>query len=121
MSRLHVLVVDDEEGNRESLAMLLAAHDMRVEKSESAKGALVKLSNGISIDLIISDVAMPEMDGVDFARRARELRPNVPLILLTGHDSVVNRVVAQGSIALLKPYDPARLLSLIEEAVAPKI
>jgi CheY-like chemotaxis protein len=117
MPRLHVLVVDDEEGNRESLAMLLAAHDMRVEQSQSAKGALAKLLDHASIDLIISDVAMPEMDGVDFARQARQLRPNVPLILLTGNDSVVDRVVRQGSIALLKPYEPDRLLSLIEEAV----
>ncbi len=117
MPNHHVLVVDDHEGNRDILALLLGAHGMRVEKCECAKSALAKLGEDPKFDLIISDVSMPGMDGIEFARRARQVRPGVPLILLTGHDLVVERVLQEGSIALLKPYEPGRLLALIEEAV----
>ncbi len=57
----------------------------------------------------------PEMDGVEFAARAHELRPEIPLLLLTGHDSMVDQIIARGSMALLKPYEPERLLGLVEE------
>ena len=117
-SRMHVLVVDDDPDNRGSLAMLLAANGIQVSQCESGKSALAELSHFNSIDLIVSDVSMPEMDGVEFAARAKELRPDIPLLLLTGHDSLVDQVIAQGSMALLKPYEPERLLGLVEEMFA---
>jgi len=117
-SKKHVLVVDDDPDNRGSLAMLLAAKGMHVSQCESGKSALAELSHFKSIDLIVSDVSMPEMDGVEFAARAKELRPDIPLLLLTGHDSLVDQVIAQGSMALLKPYEPERLLGLVEEMFA---
>jgi len=98
--------------------MLLAASGMQVSQCESGKSALAELSHFNSIDLIVSDVSMPEMDGVEFAARAKELRPDIPLLLLTGHDSLVDQVIAQGSMALLKPYEPERLLDLVEEMFA---
>lgn len=117
-SRKHILVVDDEPDNRGSLAMLLAANGMQVSQCGSGKDALAEISHFNSIDLIVSDVSMPEMDGVEFAARAHELRPDIPLLLLTGHDSLVDQVIAQGSMALLKPYEPERLLGLVEEMFA---
>ena len=117
-SRKHVLVVDDDPDNRGSLAMLLTANGMQVSQCESGKAALAELAHLSSVDLIVSDVSMPEMDGVEFAARAHELRPNVPLLLLTGHDSLVDQVIAQGSMALLKPYEPERLLGLMGEMFA---
>jgi len=95
--------------------MLLAASGMQVSQCDSGKAALATLSQADSIGLIVSDVAMPEMDGVEFAARAHELRPEIPLLLLTGHDSMVDQIIAQGSMALLKPYEPERLLGLVEE------
>ena len=118
LSRKHVLVVDDDPDNRGSLAMLLVANGMQVSQCESGKSALAELSHFNSIDLIVSDVSMPEMDGVEFAARAKELRPDIPLLLLTGHDSMVDQVIAQGSMALLKPYEPERLLGLVDEMFA---
>jgi CheY-like chemotaxis protein len=117
-SKKHLLVVDDDSDNRGSLAMLLAANGMQVSQCESGKAALAELAHSNGIDLIVSDVSMPEMDGVEFAARAHELRPDVPLLLLTGHDSLVDEVIAQGSMALLKPYEPELLLGLVEEMVA---
>ena len=114
-SRKHVLVVDDDADNRASLAMLLAASGMEVSQCDSGKAALATLSQADSIGLIVSDVAMPEMDGVEFAARAHELKPEIPLLLLTGHDSMVDQIIAQGSMALLKPYEPERLLGLVQE------
>ena len=117
-SRKHVLVVDDDPDNRGSLAMLFVANGMQVSQCESGKAALAELSHFNGVDLIVSDVSMPEMDGVEFAARARELRPDIPLLLLTGHDSLVDQVIAQGSMALLKPYEPERLLGLVDEIFA---
>lgn len=118
MPNRHVLVVDDDPDNRGSLAMLLAAQGMRVSQCESGEAALAELAEPGDFDLIVSDVAMPKMDGIEFALRAHELRPEIPLLLLTGHDSLVDRIIAQGSLALLKPYEPARLVGLVEEMCA---
>ena len=98
--------------------MLLSANGMQVSQCDSGRAALAELAKSTNIDLIVSDVSMPEMSGIEFAARARELRPDIPLLLLTGHDSLVDQVVAQGSLALLKPYEPARLLALLEEMFA---
>ena len=58
---------------------------------------------------------MPGMSGIEFASQMRTLRPQTPIILLTGYQGVVDRAVTQGMMALLKPYEVSRLLTLIED------
>lgn len=110
-----VLVVDDDQMQRESLAALLIADGIAVTLCERASDALTALRARSQVDLVISDVLMPEMDGLEFSARARELRPGMPVVLVTGHGTVVNQVIANGSVALLKPYSPATLKRVLDE------
>ena len=71
--------------------------------------ALRRLAPPAEFDLIISDVVMPGMSGIDFARRAREARPGVPIILVTGDADAMESVLASGAVALLKPYSTETL------------
>jgi CheY-like chemotaxis protein len=112
------MLVDDEKDHRDTLAAILAHHGLMITTCESGPEALARMDDVDSLDLIISDVSMPGMDGVEFARRARAQRPDVPVILVTGHDDVVDGVLATGAIALLKPYSPANLMALTDETIA---
>ena len=112
--QIRVLVVDDDRDTRDSLARLLSAHGMVVESCPSAEDALDLLSRS-DTDVIISDVSMPGMSGIEFASQLRTMRPHTPIILLTGFAGVVDRAIAQGMMALLKPYEVSRLLSLIKD------
>ncbi len=81
---LSILVIDDEEFVRETLADMLEAMSHKVLMAESGQDAIQKLENG-SFDLIFTDLAMPEMDGWETAREIRKRRPEMNIILVTGY------------------------------------
>ena len=110
-----VLVVDDEETQRESLAALLVAEGIEAVLCDGAADGLQRLHRREHFDLIISDIVMPDMDGIEFADHVRRLQSAIPVVLVTGHDSVVDRVIASGNIALLKPYSAAALKRVLSE------
>ncbi len=114
--QIRVLVVDDDADTRDSLSRLLSMHGMEVVTCASAEDALDVLKRS-DTDMIVSDVAMPGMSGIEFASQMRTLRPDTPIILLTGFHAVVDRAIAAGMMALLKPYEASRLLSLIEDGL----
>ena len=58
---------------------------------------------------------MPGMDGVELAREAKRLRPHLRVVLVTGHDSAMDHLIAAGNIALLKPYSAQALARVLEE------
>jgi GAF domain-containing protein/CheY-like chemotaxis protein len=78
-----LLVVDDNATNRRILALQSAKWGMRARETESPAEALRWLAAGEAFDLAILDMHMPEMDGVELARRARALRPALPLVLFS--------------------------------------
>ncbi len=90
-AKLHVLVIDDEKPVRQLVARLL--DHMGVGKVATAKdgsqGLFLLESAEPGVDLIICDLRMPKMDGIEFVRRVREGRtvpdPKVPILILTGH------------------------------------
>jgi CheY-like chemotaxis protein len=110
-----ILVVDDEETQRESLGALLVAEGMVAVLCGKAVEGLQRLHRHEHFDLIISDIVMPDMDGIEFADHVRRLQSALPVVLVTGHDSVIDRVIASGNIALLKPYSPAALKRVVNE------
>ena len=116
---LHVMVVDDEASVRELLALTLGKCGASVTLAASVHDALALLPN-LSPDVIVSDIAMPGIDGYDFIRQLRELvRPrgrNVPVIALTACASGQDRDLAlQAGFDrhLTKPVDPAELVRAI--------
>ena len=79
-----ILVIDDEQSVRETLAEMLVAVDHKVELAESGHEAMEKLGDG-QFDLVFTDLAMPEMDGWETARAIRKRWPAIQIVLVTGY------------------------------------
>ncbi len=116
---LHVMVIDDEASVRDLLALTLAKCGASVTMASSVEDALALLPN-LSPDVVVSDIAMPGLDGYDFIRQLRALvRPggaDLPVIALTAYASLQdrNRALEAGfDRHLTKPVDPAELVRTI--------
>ena len=83
--RMRVLLVDDEALIRATLAEDLAAHGWSVSEAANGAAALERLDAGEAIDLLVTDLAMPGMDGLTLIREARRRHPSLPAVLITGH------------------------------------
>jgi PAS domain S-box-containing protein len=79
-----ILVVDDEEFVRETLAEMLADLNHNVQTAEGGRAALAKIANE-HFDVVFTDLAMPEMDGWETARAIRGQQPDLPVVLVTGY------------------------------------
>ena len=115
-----VLIVDDQADQRNSLAALLKAKfNITPVSAESADAALELLRTEMPVHLVISDYVMPGMDGVRFAAEVRRLRPNLRVILMTGHDELLDSIVDAGVIPALKPVAADTLASVLQEHLRP--
>lgn len=107
-----ILVLDDEENYAEMLQDLLRENNYRVDMATRPERAITQLEE-IPYDLVISDYKMPVMDGADFLKKARELYPNLPFILVSGLMNTPELVkVANMSVTLVmeKPLDTGAFL-----------
>ena len=80
-----LLVVDDEEDARRSMTRMLESRGFEVVVAGSGQVALDLLTEALDVDVVLSDVAMPGVTGPELARRLREFRPDLPVVLLTGY------------------------------------
>jgi len=78
-----ILVVDDDPFVLEMLTILLEEEGHTVDKAENGREALAKYSGATGTALIISDMNMPEMDGLELTREIRKVNPHIPIIILT--------------------------------------
>lgn len=113
-----VLVVEDDLANQQALCVLLQIMGHTATVANGGNEALRLLHTPIEVDVIISDVVMPGMNGIDFAKRARVARPGMPIVLVTGDAYAVDAVIANGSVALLKPYTAETLERVLSETIA---
>jgi CheY-like chemotaxis protein len=113
-----VLVVEDDLANQEALCALLRVMGYTTTAADGGNEALHLLHTPLDLDIIVSDVVMPGMSGIDFAKRARVARPGMPIVLVTGDAYAVDAVLASGSIALLKPYTSETLQRVLSETLA---
>jgi CheY-like chemotaxis protein len=104
-----VLVVDDEELVRFTHTELLQDLGCTVIEAVDGREALAMLRFGVSVDLLLTDVRMPVLDGWTLAERARELQPDLPVIYTTGDLASAARPVPDG-IVLEKPFRRAELI-----------
>jgi heterodisulfide reductase subunit A len=107
-----VLVVDDELIVRSSLKAWLEDEHFRVESAESGPVALERLTQE-PYDLMLLDIKMPGMDGVTVLEKAKEIRPEITVIMMTAYATVDTAVAAMKIGALdylVKPFDPERLI-----------
>ena len=120
-----VLLVDDEQMVLEVLAEQLALAGFEVREAPNGPAALARLAEaGQAVDLVVSDLAMPGMDGIELIRRVRQLRPDLPAILITGFagDAAtleVARVIGGRFSLLRKPISGAELADEVSLLLAP--
>lgn len=122
MTKNSVLLVDDDEPFVRSLSFTLEAADYDVSVALSGLEALEKIQPG-SVDVVILDMLMPDLDGLEILRRTREVSPLTEVVVLTGHGSVSAGLEAMRLGAfdyLLKPCEPDDLLDRIRRALEKK-
>ena len=110
-----VLLVDDDLDVLGANARFLRTNDIDVVVAESAQTALSRLDEH-SVDVIVTDLRMPNCSGLEFAAKAREQRPLIPIVFFSGYADVPDVVAAMklGAVEFLeKPIDPEHLLSVI--------
>jgi DNA-binding NtrC family response regulator len=78
-----ILVVDDEPRTREAVALFLHDLGYQVESTGDAQSGLEVVREGV--DLVITDIRMPEMDGIEFLQEIRAVHPGLPVMLITGY------------------------------------
>jgi DNA-binding NtrC family response regulator len=116
-----IIIVDDEEMVLTSLKSFLNLESKYTVKTfTSAKSALEFLKKN-DVNLVLSDYLMPEMDGISFLAKVRELRPDVTRIILTGYADKENAIKAINDVGLFqyieKPWDNDDLLIIIRNGV----
>ena len=116
-----VVVVDDEEIVLTSIISFLNLEsDYQVATFTSAKEALKYIGEN-DVDLVISDYLMPEMDGLTFLDQVKQMRPEVPRIILTGYADKENAIKAINDVGLYqyieKPWDNDDLLIIIRNGL----
>jgi len=118
-----VLLVDDEEDFLDTLSERMRTRDMEVATATSAQEALKKVEEE-SYDAVVLDLAMPEMNGLGALKAIRKKRPEIQVILLTGHASLEKGIEAMklGAMDFLeKPADLAELTEKIKSAQAKRM
>jgi len=118
-----VLVVDDEQEFLDTLAERMRDRGMDVSTTTSATDALKKAEEE-SYDAIVLDLMMPEMDGLEVLKALKKKKPELQIVLLTGHATLAKGIAAMklGAIDFIeKPADLKVLIEKIKEAKAQKI
>jgi two-component system response regulator FixJ len=112
-------LIDDDEALRESVAFLLRAADFEVKGFSSAQAFLASLPDA-SLSCVITDVRMPDMSGIELIRRLKDLKVDIPVIVITGHGDVALAVEAMklGATDFFeKPFNDDLLLASVRGAL----
>ena len=113
-----IYICDDEEGMRRYLGKVLANWGYQVEVFASPLLLLRSLEEGRGEDeLLLLDIKMPELDGIETLRRVKQLRPNLPVLIMTGHGTIESAVEAMKLGAydyLTKPFPQEKLFAAVQ-------
>jgi len=119
MSLAHILVVDDESVIREGVRRILERSGYQVTLAIHGQQALEHLQKE-AFDLVISDLKMPGMSGLDVLRLISRLQADIPVLIITGYATaeMASDAVACGAFDFLsKPFTPDQILSLVHRAI----
>jgi len=114
-----IAVVDDDLRLLESLRDLLESAGYLVRSFRSARLFLEDEAALLEADCLIADIGMPVIDGFELEQLAKQARPELPVILITGRHEIADqqRAIAQGNRFFRKPFDGQALLAAIGQAV----
>ena len=123
MSIANVLLVDDEVSFVETFSERLELRDFEISKAFSGEEALEVLDENKNIEVVILDVKMPGMDGIETLVEIKRKNPLVEVMMLSGHADVASAIdgMKQGAFDyLMKPVDMDQITTKVAEAVAKK-
>ena len=115
-----ILVVDDEAGIREVISEFLRPLGFRVLLAGESSEAYQHLQSDVPIDVLITDVSLPDVDGVALSGVARDLRPTIGVVFITGKsEGFLSRsnVLLPNSVILRKPFYFPELLKALNESI----
>ncbi len=112
-----ILIVDDEEGIRESLKLILSDHHDLI-LTESAEQALRCIEKDPSIGLVLLDIKMPKVNGLETLKNIKAKRPGLNVIIITGYKSVetASEATALGACGyIIKPFKSDEILNTVKK------
>ena len=114
-----VLIAEDERALRRlSATVLRQAGYQTIEASDGQQALDLFTVHAQSIVMVVTDVVMPRMGGIELAKRLRKMRPGVPLLFVTGYVEQSGTLHEQGTPVLLKPFSPDALLEAVAAALS---
>jgi two-component system, NtrC family, nitrogen regulation response regulator NtrX len=114
-----ILIIDDEKAIRKTLGEILTFEGYKIEEAADGEDALQKFTNTV-FDLVLCDIKMPKMDGIEFLEKAKIVNADVPIIMISGHGNIDTAVeaVKKGAFDYIsKPPDLNRLLITLRNAL----
>ena len=114
-----LLIIDDEKSIRKTLTEILSFEGYKIEEAADGEEGLKKFKEK-TFDVVLCDIKMPKLDGIEFLQKAAELNPDVPIIMISGHGNIETAVeaVKKGAYDYVsKPPDLNRLLITIRNAM----
>lgn len=116
-----ILVIDDEFKLRELLTLQLEKEGYEVESCSNGREGVEKVQQNPNYACILTDVRMPEMDGLQFLKESKAISPTTPVIVVTGAATVKDAVEAlkSGAVALVeKPFDAKKIQGTVREVLS---
>ena len=114
-----ILIIDDEKAIRKTLTEILSYEGYKIEEAGDGEEGFRKFSEK-NYDVVLCDIKMPKMDGIEFLEKVKEVNPDVPIIMISGHGNVDTAVeaVKKGAYDYIsKPPDLNRLLITLRNAL----
>ena len=115
----NILIIDDEKAIRKTLSEILSFEGYKIDEAVDGEEGLKKFKEK-TYDVVLSDIKMPKIDGIDFLQKALDANPDVPIIMISGHGNIETAVeaVKKGAYDFIqKPPDLNRLLITIRNAM----
>ncbi|HZK62894.1 MAG TPA: sigma-54 dependent transcriptional regulator [Puia sp.] len=115
----NILIIDDEKAIRKTLSEILSYEGYKIDESGDGEEGFRKFKEK-EYDVILCDIKMPRMDGIEFLEKAKESNPDIPIIMISGHGTIETAVeaVKKGAYDYIsKPPDLNRLLITIRNAM----
>ena len=119
MENKPILIVDDEKNIRMTLSQSLESLGVETEMAGNGEEALAKLKEK-DFSLMLLDIRMPGMDGMEVLRRVREVRPDIRIIMITAYGTIESAVEAMklGAVDFLqKPFDPEEIREIVSRVL----
>ena len=114
-----ILIIDDEKAIRKTLSEILSYEGYKIDEAADGEEGLKKFTSN-AYDVVLCDIKMPKMDGIEFLEKARLVNPDVPVVVISGHGNIETAVeaVKKGAFDYIsKPPDLNRMLITLRNAL----